>query len=112
MEGVAVFADAAGGEFGVLEGAAGFAGGEWFALGAFGAACFGRGEVAGEQDGFGAAAGEAFALAAGEGVQEVLDEGVQRGWVFAASGGAGEGFAADGECCSYGGKDAVAALTQ
>ena len=46
MEGVAVFADAAGGEACVFERAAGLSVGEGFALGAFGAAVVGRGELA------------------------------------------------------------------
>ena len=79
VQGVAVLADVAGGEFGVLEGAAGFAVGHGFAGGAFAAGGLGGGEMAGDQDRFGAAAGEAFPLGAGEGVQEVLDERVQGG---------------------------------
>ncbi|BCK70745.1 hypothetical protein Srufu_046980 [Streptomyces libani subsp. rufus] len=77
--GVAVLADVACGEFGVFEGAAGFAVGEGFAGGAFAAVALDGGEVSGEQDGFGAASGETFALCGGEGVEEVLDEGVQGG---------------------------------
>lgn len=46
MEGVAVLADAAGCEARVFECAAGFAVGEGFALGAFGAAVVGGGELA------------------------------------------------------------------
>jgi hypothetical protein len=51
-------------------------------------------------------------LAAGEGVEVVLDEGVQDGGLFAFARGAGEGFAADGECGGDGGEDAVAAVAQ
>lgn len=112
MERVAVFADVAGGDLGVFEGAAGFVRGEGFAGGAAAAGAFGGGEVAGEQDRLGAAAGEAFPLAAGEGVEEVLDEGVERGWLVGLAGGAGEGFAAYGEGCGDGGEDAVAAEAQ
>lgn len=112
VEGVAVLADAAGGEFGVFEGFAGFAVGHGFAGGAFAAGGVGGGDVAGDEDGFGAASGVAVALAAGEGVEEVLDEGVQGGGLVAAGGGAGEGGAADGEGGGDGGEDAVAAVAE
>ncbi len=86
VEGVAVLAYAAGGEFGVFEGFAGFAVGHGSAGGAFAAGGVGGGEVPGDEDGFGAAAGEAVALGAGEGVEEVLDEGVQGGgWSLRAA---------------------------
>lgn len=96
----------------MFEGFAGFAVGHGFAAGAFGAFLVGGREVAGDEDRFGAASGEAVALGAGEGVEEVLDEGVQGGGVFAAGGGAGQCGAADGEGGGDGGQDAVAALAQ
>jgi len=101
-----------GGEFGAFEGAAGFTLGEWFAAGSFGACGVGCLEVPGEQDGFGAAAGEAFASTGGEGVQEVLDQGVVGGWLVGFSAGAGERGAVDGECGGDGGQDAVAAMAE
>jgi hypothetical protein len=113
VQGVTVLADVACGDFGVFQGAAGFAVGEGFAGGPFGAGGLGGCEVTGEQDRFGAASGEAFSLAAGEGGQEVLDEWVQCGGLvgFARGGGEGAG-AAYREGGGDGGQDAVAAVTE
>lgn len=113
VEGVAVLADVAGGDSGVFEGAAGLAVGEGLAGGSFGAVAFYGGEVAGEQDRFGAASGEAFALAAGEGGEEVVDQRVECGWLVGLARGGGEGVgAADGECGGDCGEDAVSAVAE
>lgn len=112
MEGVAVLADAPGGDLRVLEGAAGLAGREGLAGGASGAGGLDGGQVAGEQYRFRTSPGETFALAAGEGVQEVLDEGVEGGRLVGLAGGAGEGLAAYGQRGGDGGQDAVPAEAQ
>lgn len=112
VEGVAVLADVAGGEFGLFECFAGFAVGHGAAGGASAAGGVGVGDVAGDEECFGAAAGEAVASGAGEGVEEVLDEGVQGRGLVTAGGGAGEGGAADGEGGGDGGQYAVAAVAQ
>lgn len=109
---VAVLADAAGGEAGVFECAAGFTAGEGFALGPFGAAVVGGGELPGQEYGFGAASGEAFALVAGEGVEEVLYEWVEDRRLVALAGGAGECLPAYGQGCGHRGQDAVAAVVE
>lgn len=112
MQRVAVLADATGGDLGLFEGATGLVGREGFAGGAPAAGVLHGGEVAGDQDGFRAAAREAFPLAAGEGVEEVLDEVVQGGRLVGLARGAGEGFAAYGEGGGDGREDAVAAEAQ
>lgn len=111
VEGVAVLADAACGQFRLFERASRFALGEGFRWARL-ERCASAAVRWREQDRLGAAAGEPFALSAGEGVEEILDERVEDGRLVRLACGAREGLAAYGECRRDGGQDSVPAVTQ